>query len=267
LYGRAKKAEGKGLFYSSLPPVIKMIVSAMTENDSKSRDLLGIKPVGAAIFHVTKAAVDGASAFLGRICLPAAEEFGLLLQDKVRTWRARNAVAVLREAEARYQKYTGQLSRYAHPRLVADALQHGSWVDDKTLQEMWGGLLASSCSPDGKDDSNLIFINLLSQLTTIQVRILNHACEKVEKSVTPTGLITPDSVLLIDIPTIKTIAGHDDIHRLDRELDHLRGLGLIKGGFNSRIECVDITPNALALNLYVRCQGFGGSAVEFFKGG
>jgi hypothetical protein len=130
---------------------------------------------------------------------------------------------------------------------------------------MWGGLLASSCSPDGKDDSNLIFMNLLSQLTTLQVRILNHACEKVEKSVTPAGLITPDSILLIDIPTIKTIAGHNNIHRLDRELDHLHGLGLIRGGFDIRSQYVDITPNALALNLYVRCQGFTGSAVEFFK--
>jgi hypothetical protein len=237
----------------------------MPENDSKSLDVLGIKPVADAISHVTKAAVDGASAFLGRICLPAAKEFGLLLQDKVREWRIKNAVAVVCEAEARHQKYTGQVPTQAHPRLVTAALEHGSWADDKTLQEMWGGLLASSCSPDGKDDSNLIFMNLLSQLTTLQVRILNHACEEVEKSVTLSGLITPDSVLLVDIPTIKTIAGHDDIHRLDRELDHLRGLGLIRGGFDARIQCVNITPNALALNLYVRCQGFAGSAVEFFK--
>jgi len=44
-------------------------------------------------------------------------------------------------------------------------------------------------------------------------------------------------------------------------LDHLHGLGLIRGGFDIRSQYVDITPNALALNLYVRCQGFTGSAV------
>lgn len=32
---------------------------------------------------LAQGAVDGAGAFLGRICLPAAEEFGLLLRDKV----------------------------------------------------------------------------------------------------------------------------------------------------------------------------------------
>jgi hypothetical protein len=41
---------------------------------------------------------------LGRIYLPAAKEFGLLLQDKVREWRIKNAVAVVCEAEARHQK-------------------------------------------------------------------------------------------------------------------------------------------------------------------
>jgi hypothetical protein len=237
----------------------------MAENDSKSVDVLGIKPVADAISHVTKAAVDGASAFLGRICLPAAEEFGLLLQDKVRVWRAKNALAVVREAETRHQKYIGEQSTHAHPRLVAAALEHGSWEDDKALQEMWGGLLASSCSPDGKDDSNLIFMNLLSQLTTIQVRILNYVCEKVEKSITPAGLIMPSTPLLCDIPHVKIIAGHDDVHRLDRELDHLYCLGLIRRGFDVRSGSVDLTPTALSLNLYVRCQGFIGSAVEFFK--
>ena len=237
----------------------------MPENDSKSLDVLGIKPVANAISHVTKAAVDGASAFLGRICLPAAKEFGLLLQDKVREWRIKNAVAVVCEAEARHQKYTGQVPTQAHPRLVAAALEHGSWADDKTLQEMWAGLLASSCSPDGKDDSNLIFMNLLSQLTTIQVRILNYSCEQVEKSITPAGLIMPSTPLLCDIPHVKIVAGHDDIHRLDRELDHLYSLGLIRRGFDVRSGAVDLTPTALALNLYVRCQGFTGSAVEFFN--
>jgi hypothetical protein len=67
----------------------------MTENESKSLDVLGVRPVEEAISHATKAAIDGASAFLARICLPAAEEFGLLLQDKVRAWRVRNAVLVV----------------------------------------------------------------------------------------------------------------------------------------------------------------------------
>ena len=62
--------------------------------DGKSLDVFGIKPVADSINTVTKGAVDGAGAFFGRICLPAAEEFGLLLRDKVSAWRARNIVRI-----------------------------------------------------------------------------------------------------------------------------------------------------------------------------
>ena len=237
----------------------------MSDKEFKSFDVLGMKPVADAISHASKAAVDGASAFLGRICLPAAEELGLLLRDKVRAWRAKNAVAVITEAQARYKKYQSKRDAHAHPRLVAFVVEHGSWTDDRTLQQMWGGLLASSCSPDGRDESNLIFVNLLSLLTGLQVRVLSHACSNANKYVTPQGLIMPERGLYVDVLKLQAIGGTDDIHRLDTELDHLRSLELIAGGFQPGAAHVDITPTALALNLFVRCQGFSGSAVDFFS--
>lgn len=236
----------------------------MPEYKSRSLDILGVKPVADAISHVTKATVDGAAAFLGRICRPAAEELGLLLQDKVRAWRATNAVRVVAAAETLFEKYSSDQDAHAHPRLVAAVIEHGSCSDDETLQQLWGGLLASSCSSDGRDDSNLIFVNLLSQLTGLQVRALAYGCEKSEKAVTTAGLIIPSKQLYVDIPTVKSIAETDDLHRIDRELDHLRGLELIFIGFDPRVARVDITPTALALNLYVRCHGYRGSAVDFF---
>ena len=237
----------------------------MTEKESKSIDVLGIKPVADSISHLTKASVDGASAFLGRICLPAAAELGLLFQDKVRAWRATNAVAVLVEAEARYEKYQIARNTQAHPRLVAAVVEHSSWTDDQTLQKMWGGLLASSCSPDGRDESNLIFINLLSQLTSLQTRILCYACSNVVKSVSAEGLILPDRGFYVDVNVLKEIAKIDDIHRLDAEIDHLCGLKLMSGGFLPESNHVDVCPTALALNLFVRSQGFTGPAGTFFN--
>jgi len=108
----------------------------MPEYESRSLDILGVKPVADAISHVTKATVAGAAAFLGRICLPAAEELGLLLKDKVRVWRATNTVRVVAAAESRFEKYSSDQDADAHPRLVAAVLEHGSWSDDETLQQL-----------------------------------------------------------------------------------------------------------------------------------
>lgn len=71
----------------------------MSDEKSKSLDVLGVKPFADAINTTTKGIVDGAGAFLGKICLPAAEEFGLFLKDKVSTWRGNNALQIVVSAE------------------------------------------------------------------------------------------------------------------------------------------------------------------------
>lgn len=232
------------------------------DNHSHSLDILGIKPIGDSVAHVTKATVDGAASFLAKICHPAAEELGLLFQDKVRAWRANNAIAVVQAAQKRLQINTTPL--HAHPRLVSSILEHGSWSDDPDLQSIWGGLLASSCCPDGKDDSNVIFVNLLSHLTTIQVKVLAYSCVQCSKKVSPLGLIGPAGELHISADELKKIVGSEDLHRIDRELDNLRGLELINNGFDLQSQIIEISPTSLALNLFSRCQGFAGSSVDFF---
>ena len=46
----------------------------------------------------TQGLLDGAAAFLSRVCLPAAEEFGRALRDRISAWRAKNAAQVLNKA-------------------------------------------------------------------------------------------------------------------------------------------------------------------------
>ena len=115
----------------------------------KSLDIFGVKPVADSVSTVVTAATAGASAFLGRICLPAAEEFGLLLRDKVSGWRASNVAAISKCAEATLNEATNASDLHAHPRLVGAIIEHGSWADDGTLQNMWGGLLASYARQTG----------------------------------------------------------------------------------------------------------------------
>ena len=107
----------------------------MDDKDSQSLDILGIKPIGESINTLTKGAVDGASAFLGRICLPAAEEVGLLLRDKVSHWRAQNLVKIAGKAEKSWgPQALGE--KHAHPRLIFQTLENGSWADADEVQEM-----------------------------------------------------------------------------------------------------------------------------------
>ena len=206
----------------------------MAEENSKSLDILGIKPIADSLKIITQGAVEGAAAFLSRICLPAAEEFGLLLRDRVTNWRTKNRVMVLQKAEKMLESHPEADQKHAHPRLIAAILEQGSWIDDGQVQEMWAGLLASACTKDGKDESNLIFINILSQVTSLEAIILNKACQLAKKNITRAGWLTA-MTLNFGLDKLQQITGISDFHRLDRELDHLRSLELIRAGFNPRI--------------------------------
>ncbi|WP_440952104.1 Abi-alpha family protein [Methanococcoides sp. FTZ1] len=65
----------------------------------------------------------------------------------------------------------------AHPHIVHIIIDQDSLVEDNYIQDMWVGLLASSCTKDGKDEGNLIYIDLFSKLTSSEVRTLNYICE------------------------------------------------------------------------------------------
>ncbi|MDO9253482.1 hypothetical protein [Hydrogenophaga sp.] len=238
----------------------------MAESD-RSLDILGAKPLAEAANTVTTAAAAGAGAFLSRICLPAAEEFGLLLRDKVSAWRARNAEAIAERAAIIFEELPNSAARHAHPRIVGGILENGSWADDEDVRGMWAGLLATSCTESGRSQENLIFMNLLAQLTTSQARIISFACTNAEKYKSETGLLLTQDFY----PTIEQIieaSGIRDLHVLDLEVDHLREIGLLdmqSGLSPAKIQPCRLTPSAIALQLHVRCNGHVGSPTDYFN--
>jgi hypothetical protein len=140
--------------------------------DDKSIDILGIKGLSDAVKVSVERFWDGAAAFLSRVCLPAAEEFGQALRDRVASWRAHNVAKVLSTAND-LQLASPSPDDKLSPRLLHVAFEESSWIDDDDIQRMWAGLLVSGTSSDGESDENLIFMNLLKQMSSLQVRIIN----------------------------------------------------------------------------------------------
>ncbi len=156
----------------------------------------------------------------------------------------------------------------ANARVGLAIVEEGSKVDDEELQELWAGLFSSSCTDDGKDDSNLVFVDLLRHLSVVEARILRYACEHAEKILYPNGLIVGGRIV-VPFDTLKEISGTDDIYRLDRELDHLAAVSLFVSNF-SGFDATDVNlnaeiiPTSLALNLYYKTNCIGKSPIEFW---
>ena len=229
-------------------------------SDNRIEDLIGIKGLSDSVRIATEGLRDGAEAFLSRLCLPGAEELGLALRDRISAWRARNALQMLNAAHEIYHAspHREEDDRLS-PRLVHVAIEEASWIEDAQVRSMWAGLLAASTVRGTYSDENLLFMNLLKQLTVLQVQILEFAVERTPKRVTSDGLVVPNPIAELPISELLNRFDVRDVQRLDRELDHLRELGLVgdgnSGGINTISGGVQLTASPLAMHLYVRGHG------------
>ena len=95
----------------------------------------------------------------------------------MKAYRQANLVRIANKAERKLKANTVAKNVQANPQVVAKAIEAGSWIEDDLVQEMWAGLIASACTEDGKDDSNLVFVQSLGQLTATEARLIKFLCE------------------------------------------------------------------------------------------
>jgi hypothetical protein len=224
------------------------------------------KPIADSAKNITDMA-KGAFQFLKLISFPAAEEFGHLLEDEIRFWRIKNIAKMVNESKNILESNGSIDDLTAPPRLAYKIMEEGSLIDDEKVQEMWAGLLASSCTVGGKDESNLIYVDLLSKLTSSEVALLNHLCDYTKKGVSHNGLIYVKFITLgLDI--LQTLFGFKDIHKINHEISHLKSLGLVQSvdSSNSSVFYAMLKPTSLCLNMYVKCKGSSVSPVEYWSG-
>lgn len=235
-------------------------------SEEKTTDVFGISSYGEALNTTVKRTFGLVEGFLKSVCKPAFDELGLMVKDQVHNWRLLNILRIVEKSKDKIEFDGEELKIKAHPRVVLSIFDNGSLVDDEIVQDMWAGLLAATCSQEDQKDDNLIFVNILKQLTFTQVRILNYICENSVKVLHKNGLVTANKFDL-EFEELSKITGVVDHHNIDRQLDHLRSLDLIYGGFTAEAQelIAEATPTDLALNLFVRCQGSSKSTSDYWS--
>ena len=196
--------------------------------------------------------------FVRRICSPVVEEVGRLIEKDLSSFRAASAVEVALKAEALLACKPDADRMLAHPNLVLRIIELGSWADIDFLQRFWAGLLAASCTAEGQDESNSVFVDLLSVLTLIHVRILAAACARATKVTSANGAISIYP-LYCTADEICKIAATNDFTKIHRAIALLSDLGLLEksahSSFVSYTEKAKTTPTNLGLEMFARCNG------------
>ncbi|MGA8728948.1 MAG: hypothetical protein WB608_09375 [Terracidiphilus sp.] len=199
--------------------------------------------------------------FVRRICAPVVEEVGRLVQRELSNYRAASAIEVALKAEALLASRPDADRMMAHPEIVMRIIELGSWADADLLQRFWAGLLAASCSIEGQDKSNSVYIDLLSVLTLVHIRILSGACARATKVTSNQGGVSIYPVYCTADEICK-IACTNDFTKIHRAIAVLSDLGLLEksahSSFVSYSEKAKTTPTKLGLEMCARCGGVRG---------
>jgi hypothetical protein len=206
-------------------------------------------------------------AFLCTIAPGGAQEIKKLLHEELSNYRLERTVDIALKAEKMLGAAVQSDKLLALPKIVLRIIESGSWSDDGWMLQFWAGLLAASCTTDGQDESTMGFIDLLSQLNALHLRILAAVCAKSAKLVSGFGRITSRPVVW-KAPELMKISGSRDLIKIDRELEHMSDIGLIaervKSTFFSQITDTKVEPTFLGLELYARCNGYRGTPQGFY---
>jgi hypothetical protein len=202
--------------------------------------------------------VAQAIAFLSRIAPKATLEIGKLLHEELSNYRLEHAIEIANKAERFLETKPDGDKMRAPGEDVLRIIESGSWVEDPYVLQLWGGLMASSCSAEQWDEAALSYIELMSQLNFVHVRMLAGACTKSSKVITGPDRISSRPLAYSRSELIR-ITGSHDLIRIERDLQHLAELGLIepteKSTLFSQISEAKITPTSLGLELYARLNG------------
>jgi hypothetical protein len=208
-------------------------------------------------------------AFLLHICPSGAEELKLLFRNELSSIRTLNTVEIGIRAEQIMARQPGTENFRIPKSLLMRIIECGSWAEDDLVRQFWAGLLVTSCSTDGFDESIRVYVELLSQFAITQARIFGAVCGRCTKN-----LSNPDRTTALPISMtaeqLMEIAGARDRVKIDRDLMHLSSAHLMSAEIRARSlfsysEDAEITPTPMALEMYARCQGHRGSPHDFYS--
>lgn len=201
--------------------------------------------------------------FLRRICPAVVDRAWDLFYAELSNVRAGNAVEIALKAEKLLAHDPSADKMLAHPDVILRILEDGSWVDVEGIQQLWAGLLATSCTTEGQDDSNLVYVHLLSLLAPIHAKILSAACAKA-MSVMATREAPSPHLIASSPEEMARLTGSTNLMKVHRSIAELSDLGLLEKSSRVSPHAVSMItrtrPTHLGLEMYARCSGERGAA-------
>lgn len=239
--------------------------------------------VGLAALAAAYLGKDGVNKLLG----PTAEYFGEGLRNLVEK-RISNLNRIFERASQRLGQELEKAGEIP-PRLVKEVIDSGTFSEDTTMIEYYGGVLASSRTPTGVDDRGVRIARTISNLSSYQVRahyVLYSALAAVHRGqkLVPTKINDRNALqtylplgTFIDCMKLDDAEGERGREIISHALHGLKNEGLIDNWLAGRNAILTkrfkdmpvkdglvFRPSLFGFEVFWWCLGFGQSNIDRF---
>lgn len=125
--------------------------------------------------------IDTVKEFLDKLIAPSVEEVGLLVADKVRLWRVKNQINILKKAQL-YCEEKNISTKQISLKLLCPLLDYSSIEEDDFLQNKWAILLSNMVDSE-QNIENHVFPYILSQLSHEEFASLEAVCNEKQRNI------------------------------------------------------------------------------------
>lgn len=212
--------------------------------------------------------VARAEALLRQICPAGGEQLSRALRSDVGSTRTESMIEIALRAEQMLQNGDEADRALIHPDVLKSILDHGAWAEIDWIRDMWSSLLMTSCNPDGRNRDGLEYAGLLGEMNANQTRVFNWVCGEAARHLAASGT-TELEPIRCSVAQLKRIVGVGDMVRVEREVERLTDLGLLRKGtrrvYFDELEDQEMCPTRLAMELFARSHGQRQFVPEMFN--
>jgi hypothetical protein len=122
-----------------------------------------------------------AGSFFTRVFKEPIDEVSMMITDKLRFVRWRRLVIMTDEVNEILRERGVREIRSVLPKLALPIFEESSLEDDPILQQLWNHLLANAMDPSFNGELRYGFVDMIKNITGIEVKILNLIYSKLGK--------------------------------------------------------------------------------------
>lgn len=126
---------------------------------------------------------EKAGSFFAKVFQQPAYEISGMITDKLRFVRWTRAVKMMDEVTQILDERGIQNPRPVPPKIALPIFEEASLEDEGTLQDLWNNLLANAMDPEFNDEIRYGFIDMIKNLTGIDVIILQYCYSKIVSTI------------------------------------------------------------------------------------